>query len=381
MSEVSQNPHHEDEIDLFDLVDDVRDKWYWLVGSVLVGMVFAIAYAVIATPVYETEATIMEVAPSELLAFNQPALRNTLKLAGVSKTADKEGSDGAVLLIDEPVFELDSESAFAGARSAIRSASTRKAFYGQILESDDPELIDLVSSVDLTDEQNLANFLKRFSFTDSAANDNLDTYLRIRFELSTDPEMARDILNDYLAFALGQHQKRVRNEFEQKVGAELDLNRTWADNFRNVYESEKTRRIAMLEEAAEIASSIGQIKPFYNTNDVVVSSEPPLYMMGETALRQEAALLKSRGERTEDVFVEGLSVINNYVSTLERIGVDWASVKLVEIDQPALLPLRPIKPRKLLVVALGGFGGLMFGVLAALLAAASNRHLRRSERH
>jgi len=381
MSEVSQNPHHEDEIDLFDLVDDVRDKWYWLVGSVLVGMVFAIAYAVIATPVYETEATIMEVAPSELLAFNQPALRNTLKLAGVSKTADKEGNDGAVLLIDEPVFELDSESAFAGARSAIRSASTRKAFYGQILESDDPELIDLVSSVDLTDEQNLANFLKRFSFTDSAANDNLDTYLRIRFELSTDPEMARDILNDYLAFALGQHQKRVRNEFEQKVGAELDLNRTWADNFRNVYESEKTRRIAMLEEAAEIASSIGQIKPFYNTNDVVVSSEPPLYMMGETALRQEAALLKSRGERTEDVFVEGLSVINNYVSTLERIGVDWASVKLVEIDQPALLPLRPIKPRKLLVVALGGFGGLMFGVLAALLAAASNRHLRRSERH
>jgi len=382
MSEVSQNPHHEDEIDLFDLVDDVRDKWYWLVGSVLIGMVFAIAYAVTATPVYETEATIIEVPPSELLAFNQPALRTTLKLVNVSSDSDNKAENEPVFLSDEAVFELDPEGAFAGARSVIRSASTRKAFYGQLLESDDPELVGLMSSDGLTEEQNLSNFLKRFKFRESGAQESLDTYLTVQFELSRNPEIARDVLNSYVQYALDLHEKRIRNEFELKVQAELELNRTWAENFRNVYASDKERRIAKLEEAAEIAASIGQSRPFYNTNDVIVSSEPPLYMMGETALRQEAELLKNRAsKKAEDVFVDGLSVINNYVSNLESVTVDWASVKLADIDQPALLPLRPIKPRKLLVVALGGVGGLMFGVLAALLAAASNRHLRRSERH
>ena len=382
MSEVSQNPHHEDEIDLFDLVDDVRDKWYWLVGSVLIGMVFAIAYAVTATPVYETEATIIEVPPSELLAFNQPALRTTLKLVNVSSDSDNKAENEPVFLSDEAVFELDPEGAFAGARSVIRSASTRKAFYGQLLESDDPELVGLMSSDGLTEEQNLSNFLKRFKFRESGAQESLDTYLTVQFELSRNPEIARDVLNNYVQYALDLHEKRIRNEFELKVQAELELNRTWAENFRNVYASDKERRIAKLEEAAEIAASIGQSRPFYNTNDVIVSSEPPLYMMGETALRREAELLKNRAsKKAEDVFVDGLSVINNYVSNLESVTVDWASVKLADIDQPALLPLRPTKPRKALVVALGGVGGLMFGVLAALLAAASNRHLRRSEPH
>jgi len=165
------------------------------------------------------------------------------------------------------------------------------------------------------------------------------------------------------------------------VHAELELYQTWADNFRRVYDSEKARQIARLEEAAQIAASIGQRKPFYNTNDVVVSSEPPLYMMGEQALRQEAELLRKRSDTaSEDIFVSGLSMLKNYISTLESIEVDWSNVELVELDQPALLPLKPAKPRKLLVIALGAVGGIMFGLLAALIAAASARHLRRNER-
>ena len=174
----------------------------------------------------------------------------------------------------------------------------------------------------------------------------------------------------------------MKSEFDRKVRAELELYRTWADNFRRVYDSEKARQIAHLEEAAQIASSIGQIKPFYNSNDVIVSSEPPLYMMGELALRKEAEQLRKRSDsESEDIFVSGLSVIKNYITTLESIRVDWSEVELVELDQPALLPLKPAKPRKLLVVALGAVGGTMFGLLAALIAAASARHLRRNERN
>ena len=60
--------------------------------------------------------------------------------------------------------------------------------------------------------------------------------------------------------------------------------------------------------------------------------------------------------------------------------MDWDSVNFALIDQPALLPLKPIKPRKALIVAMGGVGGFMFGLLAALLAAASARHLHRDRK-
>ena len=40
-----QYSHAADEIDLFDLIDDIKDKWYWLVGTVLVTVVLAGLYA------------------------------------------------------------------------------------------------------------------------------------------------------------------------------------------------------------------------------------------------------------------------------------------------------------------------------------------------
>ena len=383
MTENMNHQSHEDEIDLFDLVDDIRDKWYWLVGSLLAGVALALAYVMIATPEYKAEAILTETSPSELLPFNQPALRNKLTLA--PGAADEKGSGSLeaepVSLIDEVVFELDGERAFGGARSMLRSASTRKAFYNSLLRAESSELRGLILSPVLTEEQNLAEFLNRFSFGDPGV-DEVDKYLTITFRLSSNPELARNLLNDYIDFALKLNEKRVKSEFDRKVRAELELYRTWADNFRRVYDSEKARQIAHLEEAAQIASSIGQIKPFYNSNDVIVSSEPPLYMMGELALRKEAEQLRKRSDsESEDIFVSGLSVIKNYITTLESIRVDWSEVELVELDQPALLPLKPAKPRKLLVVALGAVGGTMFGLLAALIAAASARHLRRNERN
>jgi len=233
----------------------------------------------------------------------------------------------------------------------------------------------------LTEEQNLSRFLARFSFIDPSGKNNQDIYVQVAFELAADPMAARDILNSYVDFSLNLYNAQVKSELERKVDAELKLNRGWADNFRTIYESEKLRRIALLEEAAAVATSIGQEKPFYNTNDVVVSSEPPLYMMGQQALQKEAEQLRTRAESgREDLFIEGLPVIESYIASLESVSIDWDSVQMVEIDQPALLPIKAVKPKKLLIVALGGVGGFMLGLLAALLAAASGRHKRRSER-
>ena len=218
-------------------------------------------------------------------------------------------------------------------------------------------------SDELSVEQNLAEFLDLFSSSDSNSKTDQDIYLEVNFELE-DAELARDLLNDYVDFALLRYENQIRQELGRKVQSQLQLNQSWASSFRDAYESEKARRIALLDEAAAVAVSIGQAKPFYNTNDVVVSSEPPLYMMGELALKREAEQLKQRTNKaSEDVFIEGMSAIRGSISTLENMKVDWDSVNFALIDQPALLPLKPIKPRKALIVAMGGVGGFMFCLL------------------
>lgn len=364
----------EDEIDLFDLIDDIRDKWYWLVGCLIVGSLLATAYAYTASPLYRTELVLRDAPASDLLTFAQPALRTTLQLASSDK---KDEFGNPVELSNTPVFQLNSEQAFMGVRTVVRSASARKVFYQKILSSGDDQIKDLLYNPGLTEEQNFANFLKIFSFSDSNSKTDKDLSLEVSFELK-DAEMARNLLNDYVDFALLRYENQVRQELSHKVHSQLELNQTWANSFRDAYESDKAKRIALLEEAAEVAVSIGQTKPFYNTNDVVVSSEPPLYMMGELALRREAEQLKKRSNMvSEDLFINGMSAIKNSIVTLDSVNIDWKSVNLALIDQSALLPIKPIKPRKMLIVALGGVGGLMFGLMAALLAAASNRHLRR----
>ncbi|TNC86641.1 MAG: hypothetical protein CSH37_03455 [Thalassolituus sp.] len=378
MAEQPVSVSHDDDIDIFDLVDDIKDKWYWMLGTMVAVVLLAFVYAFTATPEFKTDAIITDVSPSELLPFNQPVLMSTLAL---SSSAGEDG-DSPVIMTDTAVFELDTESAFLGARSVLRSASVRRSFYLKLLNESDDRLKSLVSSPNLTEEQNLSGFLARFSFEDAKGKGSLDTYIKVTFKLSEDPELARDILNAYLVYALATHQARVKDEFERKLQAQIDLNETRAANFRTQYKTEKARRIAVLEEAASVASSIKQSKPFYNTNDVVVSSEPPLYMMGEMALRREAEQLKARASReSEDIFIDGLTLITGYLDSLRAVEVNWDSAQLVEVDQPALLPLEPVKPRKLLIIALGGVSGVMMGILAALLAAASSRHLRRSERY
>jgi len=377
MAEMPVKQNTDDEIDLFDLVDDVVDKWYWLVGTLFLGVVLAALYAFTAVPVFKTQAVITKSSPSDLLPFSQPALQTSIKL--VRSEDNKSGAE--VQISDEAVFEISNITAFSGARAVLRSVASRRAFYEELLSVVDSETRTLLYNESLTEEQNLSRFLARFSFIDPSGKNNQDIYVQVAFELAADPMAARDILNSYVDFSLNLYNAQVKSELERKVDAELKLNRGWADNFRTIYESEKLRRIALLEEAAAVATSIGQEKPFYNTNDVVVSSEPPLYMMGQQALQKEAEQLRTRAESgREDLFIEGLPVIESYIASLESVSIDWDSVQMVEIDQPALLPIKAVKPKKLLIVALGGVGGFMLGLLAALLAAASGRHKRRSER-
>ncbi|WP_324734664.1 GNVR domain-containing protein [Pseudomonas paeninsulae] len=52
---------------------------------------------------------------------------------------------------------------------------------------------------------------------------------------------------------------------------------------------------------------------------------------------------------------------------LKGIKFDTSGLQLVRLDQQALEPLAAVKPKKALIIGLGGVAGLMLGVFAALL--------------
>ncbi|AZE66044.1 LPS O-antigen chain length determinant protein, WzzB/FepE family [Pseudomonas synxantha] len=173
-------------------------------------------------------------------------------------------------------------------------------------------------------------------------------------------------------------------------------------------------RVAQLGEAIAIAKSLGIEKPTTPSalgekttgsresssvmRTEINNQQIPLYFMGvealsaeRTALLQrksddftegriaqiarELQLLQSNREvevlkqrQNEDLFLSGVEPLRAEVVRLKNLGnLDISNMKLVTIDRKALEPLRPVRPNKILILAIGVLVGGILGVLAALI--------------
>ncbi|UIP31290.1 Wzz/FepE/Etk N-terminal domain-containing protein [Stutzerimonas kunmingensis] len=185
---------------------------------------------------------------------------------------------------------------------------------------------------------------------------------------------------------------------------------------RQQLKTRRDNRINQLNEAIRIATSLGITKPTtpsslgaaqITSQGSVIRTEVnnqqiPLYFMGSEALEAERkALLVRRSDdftepriaeiarelkllehnrqiealnsrENEDLFLKDLAGWREEAARLRAMQLDTDSLKLVSIDQSAVEPSRPIKPRKALIVALALVLGGMLGLFIALM-----RNLRR----
>lgn len=185
---------------------------------------------------------------------------------------------------------------------------------------------------------------------------------------------------------------------------------------RQQLRTRRDNRINQLNEAIRIATSLGISKPTtpsslgapeITSQGSVIRTEVnnqqiPLYFMGSEALEAERkALLARRSDdftepriaqiarelkllehnrqievlesrENEDLFLKDLAGWREEAARLRALQFDASSLKLVAIDQRAVEPRQPIKPKKALIVALALVLGGMLGVFVALV-----RNLRR----
>lgn len=343
---------HDDEIDLFDLLDDIKSNMGILIGVTFVVLVLSVAYAFGVKPTYQAQSVIKETLADDLVQLNQEQLKD--------------------------IYELKEDDAFLLARKHVLSDNLRKEFYNNLLENSPTELKALLVEDDLTDEQNYLKFSERFSFDEPKAKDREteDAYLKISFDLKSQQYVAQ-VLRDYIAFVLTKAEQQNKNIVERLVSEKIGAMTLQAEKMRVKYLAEKNKRLLELQEANKIAQSVNQSLPIYSkAKDILVGSQPPLYMMGEKALSQEIELLNKRSAKnavSEDAYVAGLPELLFGIESLQNLNIDWQRVHLAKIDADPVTPKSAIKPKKALVVAVGGLAGVMLGIMAALLAAASAR--------
>lgn len=180
---------------------------------------------------------------------------------------------------------------------------------------------------------------------------------------------------------------------------------------RQQLKTHRDNRITQLDEAVRIAKALGIVKPTTPSalgegkrvaqgsviRTEVNNQQIPLYFMGSEALEAERnTLLQRRSDdftepriaqiakelqllaqnrqievlnqrENEDLFLKDLASWREEAARLRNLKFDVAGLKLVTIDQSALEPLSPIKPKKALILALGLVLGGMLGLFIALL--------------
>jgi chain length determinant protein (polysaccharide antigen chain regulator) len=363
-----QRTNNDDEIDLFDLIDDIWSHKRWVFIGLFATLILAGIYVFKVTPVYQAEAKVKSATANDLIEFSRPQLQGGYEIP--------EDSDDEFQKFTSPIFEMTVNSAFSSATAALLSTRYRKEFYELKLD----EIKSLPNSYNekLTLEQNFSNFSKQFSIKTAGVKES-ESHVQLNLT-STDAESSSQLLNEFIEYALFRRLRDSYNTMLARIEGRVEFLNYQANIMREEYISNKARRILELKEATAISLAVGQVDPVYQNIGLMEGQKRPLYMLGSKVIKAEIKALETRAAMTlglprgEDHFIEGLPKLLLEIDSLKTLNIDVNKISLARVDEEAVVPIEPIKPRKLLIMALALVGGLFVGLFMALIVAAYGKH-------
>lgn len=336
-----------DEIDLFELVADLWQQ-KWLIAGITALITFvALAYAFLATPVYQATTRVVPPSPSDVVPFNLGRMQ-----AGLTG--------------------LDVDSAYALFESNLTSQSTRRWFLEEHYQPYRREQGDNLTREELS--QQMAEVLSVRKPDEINGPEVYEVTVN-----NTQPELAALWANLYVeqAAAKGLAQLEVRTMLEI-ANRRTELQQR-IDVLRSSTLDQRKDRIARLKEALQIAEAVGFTDPQVTRGQTAADGDLSqiidgnlLYMRGSKAIRAELELLE--GRENDDPFITELRGIEQQISLLELIGPVPDTVKLATLDSIADVPDRPFRPRKAVILVLGFLlGGMLAGTTALVRIARRRR--------
>lgn len=412
-------PVNANEIDLVELVSALWKQKVLIIAVTVMAGLIGLAYAVLAPRYYSVQSVLRPAAIKDLDELNHLGiytLSSEKALAEVAAALDSYDNRLSFFRSNQPLFaelaqpgrsleqtfEDFNDQAFTLLQPDLKKTGETTPYVG--IQLTYPESINGVEVVNTFIQHSLGSVRKQIDA-------DLDTLIGNRLsQLEKDMAAARanyEASKEVKIAKLSEADALKRAQLSDELAALRQQLKTRRDN-----------RINQLNEAIRIAKSLGIIKPTtpsslgaaeVTSQGSVIRTEVnnqqiPLYFMGSEALEAERNALQARrsddftepriaqiarelkllehnrqietlnSRENEDLFLKNLAAWREEAARLRALQFDTESLKLVSIDQAAVEPSRPIKPKKALIVALALVLGGMLGLFIALV-----RNLRRPE--
>jgi len=332
-------------LDLFDYLRLLLRRWKWVAGPTLVALACAGLYLFLAAPVYQARTTLLPPTPASIAGYNQ--------------------DNGRVGL---PVWDPD--KVYGTFQKYLFSDSLRLSFFRETVL---PELSER--------QRRSAEGALRRAFDKQLqvlAPDRLRPYILQVDVLSEQPQQAADWANAYVRSAERLADQEIRQTVEASIHQRSIQLQRQIDLLRETARKRREDRIAALKEAQQIARSVGLESPQVSSIRVAAQDNLAsfidgslLYLRGSKAISEEIALLEAR--QSDDPFIESLRDLEEQKAFLGGIRMP-DSMRTVQVDQLALPPDVPVKPRAALILLAALLIGLIAGtLLASVIGAAAMR--------
>ena len=342
--------YQNDEIDLVELV---KGLWAqkWLIVAVTVAVTtFAVAYAFLTKPVYETKASVLPPQLSDIAEYN----------------LGRDVRAGLKPFTVEAVYGVFTRS--------LSSEALRRAFFKEVYL---PSLGEAGNQV--AEDRLWKSFNQHLTIT--APVKQRPEYWEVRVE-HEDPRAAAEWVNLLVSQASAKTEENMQRNAASEIFTQAQAVERRIVALRNTAQQRREDHIAALEEALKVASSIGLEKAqvamwqtFSTNENSSIADGSPLYLRGAQAIRAELEVLKNR--QSDDPFIPELRGLQENLAFLKGVDISPDNVAVFTLDSAAQVPETPIKPKKSLILALGLVLGGMLGVFIALvrnmLTSASSR--------
>ncbi|GAU09863.1 chain-length determining protein [Desulfoplanes formicivorans] len=182
---------------------------------------------------------------------------------------------------------------------------------------------------------------------------------------SHDPEKAAQGVNGFVAHVMEHTRQTLIGDVLSMRNDRITFLKNSIAAKRKYGKEKREDQIARLNESLEIARALHITEDKFSGSNISSAAIYDLgvaYLRGTKALEAEIAALQNR--KTDDPFIEGLRELQEQLDAVSKIAIRPDNVRVAQVDQPALVPSKPIKPKKQLIVALSGVGGLFLGFFA-----------------
>ena len=370
MNATSQLPPNDyDEIDLFELVENLWNQKLLIAASTVLALVFGGIYSAVAPAKWTAEAQLSAPKVTAIDPLNPPELavfREQVQL-------DSSNAESSLTELNRIASEVTPDGVMAELISQMRSVQTLLAFEAGY----DGDLFGFQDAP--TEEQRIeaANGFLASNLKVSAPGKNSTNHV-IEMTLEAPGKAAR-ILGDYLDFVNAQVIAERARDLELGIRRAIQTNEFEIQRAERSHVRRLEEDLALLEEALEIARIAGiednQSGLFVGRDDSRLTEASGLYLRGTRLLSAEIMVLRTRIESANLIpVVRDLQAENEL---LRGIKVDTSGAMAYTLEKPSTPPTGRDAPKTQLILALSIVLGGMVGVLAALIRSAiRNRQAR-----